>query len=110
MLSPLNNLTFKTTEHHFQHVLLIEYSYAPKTQGEGICGRSVSHSVIRACEKGVNIDSGTFGKMQSAIYTSAHSLSTAHEDGSLVREEILVPQGQGSKTWRHMGLGFEVDL
>lgn len=50
MASPLNNFTFKTTEHCSQHVLLIEQSQALKTQG--IRGRSMSHTITRACGKG----------------------------------------------------------
>ena len=58
------------------------------------------------------ITAGTFGKMQSGIYTPSHFLSAAREEGTLVfrfyrRGKITVPQGQGSKTWGHIGLGFE---
>lgn len=74
----------------------------------------MSHTVIRACGEGINIDSGTFGKMQSGRYTSSHAtLSTTHEEAALVftipREEIIVPQRSRAKDLGHMGIGFELN-
>lgn len=63
---------------------------------------------------GVNIDSGTFGKMQSGIYASSHTtLGTTHEEAtqafhSYGRGNHRPPRSR-AKDLERMGLGIELD-